>query len=274
MKIKPLISWPGGKTRHLKRLLPYIPTGVGHGYIEAFAGGCAVLLAKEKSWMEVVNDVNGDLINLYRVAAHHPDELARILSKFPPASREHIAISREILEGRVGSTDVTRAAHFIHLNKTSFGGSGTSLAVVVNPASRAFMGTDALIDRIKAFHARFDTVVIERQSYERILATYDHPRNLFFLDPPYGVSNVKNYAGWGEEDLTEFRDRVVNLKGSWIVTLDDSPLNRELWKGHDIDFHVTRNGSGNQRLDSSRTFGEMFIYSPTLRSASGALKAA
>lgn len=64
MKIKPLISWPGGKTRHLKNLLPYVPTGPRSGYIEVFAGGCALLLAKAKSRLEVVNDINGDLINL------------------------------------------------------------------------------------------------------------------------------------------------------------------------------------------------------------------
>lgn len=94
MKCKPLITWPGGKTRHLKRLLPHVPTGRGTGYIEPFAGGCALLLAKEKSSLEVVNDINGDLINLYRVAAAHPDELARILESFPPASREQISCSR------------------------------------------------------------------------------------------------------------------------------------------------------------------------------------
>lgn len=164
-------------------------------------------------------------------------------------------------------TDILRAAHFLHLNKTSFSGSGTSLAVVVKPDNSAFIGKRALIDRIQAFHERFDSVVIENQSYEKILATYDHPRNFMFLDPPYGVSRVKNYDGWAEPEMTEFRDRVVNLSSSWIVTLDDSDLNRELWKGHDIDYHVTRNGSGNQRLDPDRRFGEMIIHSPGLRPA-------
>lgn len=51
-----------------------------------------------------------------------------------------------------------------------------------------------------------------------------------------------------------------------IVTLDDSPLNRSLWKGHDIDHITTRNGSGNQALSPDRHFGELIIYSPGLRS--------
>lgn len=266
MKVKPLISWPGGKSRHLTRILPYVPTGPGSGFVEAFAGGCAVLLAKQKSTLEVVNDINGDLVNLYRVVANHPEELARVVSTFPPASRDQIAESKQVLARPAGTTDILRAAHFLHLNKTSFAGSGTSLAVAVAPDSKAFMGTEALVARIRAFHARFDSVVIECQSYEKILATYDHPRNFLFLDPPYGGKAINNYSAWGEKELTDFRDRVVRLRGKWIVTLDDSALNRSLWKGHDIDFHMTRSGAGNQRSSPSRKFGEMFIYSPGLRS--------
>ena len=56
----------------------------------------------------------------------------------------------------------------------------------------------------------------------------DHPGNFIFLDPPYGVSSVKNYTGWDESDLTTFRDRVVDLKSRWIVTLDDSPNNTDI----------------------------------------------
>jgi DNA adenine methylase len=141
--------------------------------------------------MEVVNDINGDLINLYRVAANHPDELARKLREMPPASRAQIDHTRQLLQTRGCLTDIQRAALFLHLNKTSFAGSGTSLAVVRNPAGRAFMGTESLIERVQAFHARFATVVIEQLDYVRLLKNYDHPDNFIFLDPPYGVSNIR-----------------------------------------------------------------------------------
>lgn len=265
MKVRPLISWPGGKTRHLNRILPYVPTNSDSGYIEAFAGGCALLLAKSKSRLEVVNDINNDLVNLYRVAANHAEELARIVATLPPASRTQIAHSRQLLATKGCLTDIYRAAIFLHLNKTSFSGNGSSLAVVVNPSSKAFIGTASLIDRIHAFQSRFDSVVIENVSYERLLETYDHPKNFIFLDPPYGVSNVRNYDGWNENDLTAFRNRVASLSGKWIVTLDDSALNRQLWVGHDVDFSNTRNMSGNLGQSPDRYFGEMFIYSPGLR---------
>jgi hypothetical protein len=151
MRTLPLLSWPGGKSRHLKRILPHIPASAG--YIEAFAGGCAVLLAKPKSRLEVVNDVNGDLVNLYRVAANHPDELVRKFLELP-GSREQIKHSRELLKTSGCLTDVQRAALFLHLNKRSFGGSGTTLAIARNPASSAFMDNAKIIERIHAFQRR------------------------------------------------------------------------------------------------------------------------
>lgn len=267
MKALPLISWPGGKTRHLKRLLPHIPEGAG--YVEAFAGGCALLLAKPKSRMEVVNDVNGDLINVYRVAANHPDELARKLREMPPASRAYIDQARQLLRTVGCLTDIQRAALFLHLNKTSFAGSGTSLAIARAPSSAAFMGTQALIQRVRQFHERFNSVVIENVDYARLLKLYDHPDNFMFLDPPYGVSDVRNYDGWGEEQLTQFRAEVAKLQCRWIVTLDDSPFNRDLFKDCDVDFITTRNGSGNQAKGPTRHYGEMIIHSTGLRKKPG-----
>lgn len=263
MRTLPLISWPGGKSRHLKRLLPHIPAQAG--YIEAFAGGCALLLAKPQSRLEVANDINGDIINLYRCAANHPDELARKLRELPPASRAQIDHTRQLLKTRGCLTDIQRAALFLHLNKTSFAGSGTSLSVVRNPAGRAFMGTENLIERVRHFHARFNSVVIEQLDYQHLLKNYDHQDNFIFLDPPYGVSDVSNYDGWDEDQLTAFRDRVQTLKSRWIVTLDDSRVNRSLWKLHDWESIQTRNGSGNQAHGPTRHFGELIIYSPGLR---------
>ena len=76
---------------------------------------------------------------------------------------------------------------------------------------------------------------------------------------------IRNYDGWTDEQLTGFRDRVITLQSSWIVTVDDSPLNSSLWIGYDFDRIKTRNGSGNQALAPARHFGELIIHSPGLR---------
>lgn len=264
MKHKPLISWPGGKTRLLKHIVPHIPAG--RGYVEVFAGGCAVILAKPPSKLEVVNDINSDIVTLYRVAKHHPEALAAELLLMP-ASRQYLVDCVALLKTG-GLTDIQRAAIFLHCNKTSFSGNGESFAVAKNPATTPFISKNALMDRIEAFAMRMSRVAIENVDYRRLLKTYDHPGNLFFLDPPYLNATVKNYRGWSEIEMGQFHHAVVALAGSWIVTVDDSPLNRSLWKKHDCHFVISRNGCGNQAISPIRTFGEMIVYSPGLRQES------
>jgi len=70
---KPILRWPGGKTRLLPEILPRIRAH--RLYVEAFSGGLAVMLAKPRSTAEVINDINGDLVNLYRHAQFHIDAL-------------------------------------------------------------------------------------------------------------------------------------------------------------------------------------------------------
>src|SRR5205085_1031202 len=88
-----------------------------HCYCEPFAGGLAVFLAKPRSPIEVVNDVNGDLVTFYRCVRFHQDPLLTEL-EFVLNSR------REFLDFRdqPGLTDIQRAARWFHRNKNCFGG--------------------------------------------------------------------------------------------------------------------------------------------------------
>lgn len=257
MKTKPLVSWAGGKTRLLKRLLPHIPAHAG--YIEVFAGGCAMLLAKEPSRLEVVNDVDGNLVTLYKVAKYHPDALAMELELLP-ASRVLLQQANELL--RTDSlTDIQRAAWFLYANKTSFGAGGTSLAIARDPRSSAFIGTDAMIRSIHAFSKRMNRVVIENVDFRRIFKLYDHPDNFMFIDPPYLHSDGKNYRGWNEFEMASFAAEVKQLKSRWILTVDASDFNRELFRGYRYEAVTTRNGSVNQAVTPGAYFGELIVFS-------------
>jgi DNA adenine methylase len=94
---------------------------------------------------------------------------------------------------------------------------------------------------------RLDKVVVENVSYERCLALYDSPRSFFFIDPPYLGARADAYDGWGEAEITELAERVARLQGRWVVTLDDSPFNREVFKGYPIQSTESRNGKANVR---------------------------
>jgi DNA adenine methylase len=100
---------------------------------------------------------------------------------------------------------------------------------------------------------------IENVSCERCLSLYDSPDTFFFLDHPYLNAKPDAYAGWAEDELRTFRSRVAKLQGRWIVTLDDSPFNRELLTGCRIKSVQTKNGCVNNRELPDRHFSEIII---------------
>ena len=71
----PIIPWIGGKRRLAPELLPLFPDHTC--YVELFAGAAALYFMKRPSQVEVINDINGDLVNLYRVVKHHLEEFVR-----------------------------------------------------------------------------------------------------------------------------------------------------------------------------------------------------
>lgn len=247
-RTKPLLRWPGGKSRLLGDILPLIrPHKL---YVEGFGGGLAVFLAKPPSAAEVVNDANGDLVNLYRHAQFHLDALIHEV--------EFTLTSREDLEGLIeqpGLTGLQQAARFLLRNRLSFGGGGSSFAVSKQGSpSRA-----NVIENIRALNARLDKTTVEHLPYERLFRNYDSPDTFWFLDPPYSAGEVGTYDAWTDETMTEFAARVEDLAGDWLVTVNDSPLNRSLFSRHVVQPVVTRSGAVNKKKLPGATFGELII---------------
>lgn len=254
-KPKPIIRWPGGKRRLLKHILPLIPEH--ECYCEPFAGGLAVLLAKPRSPLEIINDLNGDLISLYRSVQYHLPELQRELT--------HLVSSRQMFKellAQPGITDIQRAARFYYRHRVSFAGTGHSFAVARTSGGGASFRQRQNHDLLHAARERLDGVVIEHLSYERCLGLYDSPNTFFFLDPPYLNATRTAYPGWTEPDLRRFRAVLDKVKGRWLVTLDDSPFNRELFKGCRFQEITTRNGCVNVARRPKQTFGELIITPP------------
>lgn len=248
MKTTPILRWPGGKSRMLKELLPMIRPH--KTYVEAFAGGLALLLAKEPSKAEIINDLNEELVNLYRYAQHHLDALVSEIQFY--------INSRQLLKDYVdqpGITGLQRAARYLIRNRISFGGAGGSFAVT----TQAQPSREKVIEALKKLSERLDKVTVENLSYERLLKTYDRPETLWFLDPPYSVGKVKNYELWSDEEMMIFASHVSQLQGDWIVTINDCPLNRELFRDHEIQAVLTRSQSSNQRQQADRQFGELIV---------------
>lgn len=113
------IGWIGGKKLLRKEIIKRFPENIGR-YIEVFGGAGWVLFAKDRhAAIEVYNDANGDLINLFRCVKYHCGELQRELS-FMLNSRE-LFYDFASQYNVSGMTDIQRAARFFMLIKTSYG---------------------------------------------------------------------------------------------------------------------------------------------------------
>ena len=255
MKVKPIIKRAGGKTLLLKHLLPLVPPDA-KCYVEVFGGGAALLLARDAKGTEVYNDTDGELVNLFRQAKHHPEELCRELSLLP-GSRELFAE----LKSHPGVTEIQRAATHLWMNKISFGGQMDYFGTDAVKGGSSSSSKKSFQDAVRAFARRFDRVIIERLDWRKIIATYDRPHTFFFFDPPY-INSVKNvgYAAWSHAEMADFAAVLPDLKGKWLLTTCDSPECREIFEGYHIREVERQNGIGNRpgKVKNS-TYKELII---------------
>lgn len=220
--MNPTISWPGGKRRLVKHILPKLPEH--RGFIEVFGGGAAVLLAKEPSPIEVYNDLDERLVTFFRVARNHPDALLAELELIPNARSEF-----EAFLGQEGLTDIQRAARWFVRNKTSFGAKGQHFGTSRKSGGAAHGSRRYRLRQIQALNERLDSVCIERLDWRELLPKYDHPENCFYFDPPYTAGYQYPVGAWDEDDHLALREAIMELEGPWVLSYDDSDFVRELY---------------------------------------------
>lgn len=253
--MKPALSWPGGKTRLLSVILPLIEKHTC--YVEPFAGGLAVLLAKPRSQLEVINDVNGDLVSFYRCVKYHCDPLLVEL-EFVLNSREEFVDFRT----QAGLTDIQRAARWYYRNKLCFGGTDMkSFGVAALGGGGAYSSRQARMERIRALSFRLDKVCIEKLDWQRCLELYDRPTTFFFVDPPYTGGAVKLYEAWTVTDLRILRERLDRLRGRWLVTINDTAENRAVFDGCSVKSVARAKGINAKATD--RVYRELIVTPPT-----------
>lgn len=250
-KTRPMVKWTGGKSRQLNRLLPLI---LPHQcYCEPFAGGLALLMAKPRSQNEVINDMHGELIGLYRYVQYHPRALMEEI-KYLHHSRQNLQEFRQ----QPGLTELQRVARFFVLNRTSFGANGNSYAV---PKSQGVTYKKPFVlNLIRAGNRRLNGVQIEHGTWQRMVEVYDGPNTFFFFDPPY-ISKGKGdeYDWFDEAKMREVAAVLPGLKGQWLLTVNDSPFTRELFHPWCMASTVLQSGAGHS-VDALK-FGELIIRS-------------
>jgi DNA adenine methylase len=227
--------------------------------VEPFAGGLAVLLAKPRSPVEVLNDKNGDLVCFYRCVRFHCDPLLTEL-EFVLNSRQEFYDFKD----QPGLTDIQRAARWFFRNKTCFGGSDSGSFGVSAVSGGAGMGSrHSRLEAIRQLSVRLDRVCIEHLDWADVISRYDRAETFFFLDPPYTACDAGAYAAWTTADVLMLRDRLAGLRGRWLVTLNDHPDVRRIFSDCRLT-SVERARGINNRPGSTRgkRYRELVIEPP------------
>lgn len=243
VQAKPLVPWIGGKRRLAPQILPLMPEHTC--YVEPFAGAAGLFFSKEPSKVEVLNDVNGDLVNLYRVVQHHLDEFVRQF-RWALTSRQMFVWLQETQPETL--TDVQRAARFFYLQRHAFG--GKVQGQTFGTATTAPQGLDLtrVGEDLSAAHLRLHRVTVENLDWQACIQRYDREHTLFVCDPPY--YGTEGYGvDFGLEQYDRMAELLRNIKGKAIVTVNDIPAMRQAFKGLrlkrlNIRYTVGKSGAG------------------------------
>ncbi|SDX47277.1 DNA adenine methylase [Variovorax sp. YR634] len=222
---KPLVPWIGGKRRLAKHILPLFPEHTC--YVEPFAGAAALFFMKEPAKVEVLNDVNSDLVNLYRVVQHHLDEFMRHF-RWALTSREIFGWLKETPPATL--TDIQRAARFFYLQKHSFGGKVEGRTFGTATASPGRMNLLRMEEDLSAVHLRLHQVTIERLDWAACVERYDRSHTLFYLDPPYWGTEGYDVP-FALEQYGRMAELLKTMKGKAVVSVNDIPEMRQAFAG-------------------------------------------
>jgi DNA adenine methylase len=229
-------------------------------YVELFAGSASIFFSKEKAEKNILNDLDTSVINKYKVLLKSPDNL-------------------ESYKKDLNTIDKIRHFYEHHSNNpqnkllmekiTSCNGFGSKPVRYANMIFKKSNPYNSLVKHLPEYKELLKGVKLETTDYEKIVDEYDSPNTFFFIDPPY--ENTSTTFGYAEDknfDFIRLRKVLDKIKGSFLLTINDSPQMRSLFKG----FKQTpvkiqsgfRNAAGKNSGEYDKVRGELIItnYSP------------
>ncbi|EDO5058348.1 DNA adenine methylase [Escherichia coli] len=244
----PIVPWIGGKRRLAKHILPLFPAHTC--YVEPFCGAAALYFLKTPSKIEVINDINGELVNLYRVVKHHLEEFVRQF-KWALVSRQIYKWLQDTPEETL--TDIQRAARFYYLQKQAFGGKVADHTFGTSTTSAPRFNLLRIEEELSMAHLRLSRTLIEHLDWHQCIERYDRPHTLFYCDPPYW--GTEGYGvEFGLENYDHMADLARRIKGTMIISVNDIPEMRQAFNGLnmqsvDISYNLKVTGKATPRKE-------------------------
>jgi DNA adenine methylase len=228
--ITPPAPWLGGKRLLASRIISIINTMPHRLYAEPFVGMGGIFFRRTKvPKSKVINDRNGEIINLFRILQRHYPQFMDCL-KFQITSRREFERLRACDPATL--TDLERAARFIYLQKLAFGGKNHGQIFGVDTTNPARFNLNRLGPQLEDIHERLAGVVLEELDWSRFIDRYDRSETLFYLDPPYyGCEDDYGKAMFDRGQFEIMADRLRGIKGQFILSINDVPEIRQVFAG-------------------------------------------
>lgn len=225
--VRPAAPYIGGKRNLARRLVTMIGDVPHQLYAEPFVGMGGIFLRRtSRPKAEVINDWSRDVSNFYRILQVHYVQFLDML-RFQITTRAEFerlcAVDPDTL------TDLQRAARFLYLQRTSFGGKVKGRVFGVDFTGSRFDVTK-LGPILEDLHTRMSGVTIERLPWAKFMARYDRPGTLFYLDPPYfGCETDYGDDMFGRAEFEQMAEVLGQLKGRFILSINDRPEVRRIF---------------------------------------------
>jgi len=262
--MRSFLAYMGGKSLLAKKIVPMIPEH--QCYVEVFAGAAWMLFKKDEaiSHVEIINDINADLITLYRVVKHHLEEFIRYF-KWILVSRDEF--NRFRIEEPESLTDIQRAVRFYYLLKLGYAARIKDPSFSVAPTSKPRLNLLRIEEELSAVHLRLSRVYIENKAYSEVIRRFDKPSTFFYIDPPYyGCEDYYGTGIFGRDDFAKLKAMLAGITGKFIMSINDVEYIRSLFAEYHIESVATSYsaGGGNKK----KPVNELLImnFEPSRRS--------
>jgi DNA adenine methylase len=235
---RPILRYHGGKWRLAPWIISHFPAH--RTYVEPYGGAASVLLRKERAYSEVYNDLDGEIVNLFRVAREHGEKLRHALT-FTPYARDEYRLSFDVATCPIEQARRTVIRSYMGFGSNSLcrlvksGFRSNSNRSYTTP-SRDWMNfppkLDAIIERLRG-------VVIENKPALEVMLQHDSERTLHYCDPTYVHETRTAWAGHGarsgyahemtNEDHRAMAAVLEGLRGAVVLSGYECPLYEELF---------------------------------------------
>ena len=243
--INPIAPYLGGKRLLAKTIIPLIDKIPHNIYCEPFVGMGGVFFRRtQKPKCEAINDINSEIINMFRMVEKFPNYLADML-KFKICSRAEFKAM--LATPPLLLTELERAVRYLYIQKNAFGGKTFSQVFGVT-LERTRFDSERIIPQIHMLHKRLVGVYIECLPYAEFIKRYDRPY--------WGCESFYGKDFFSRADFAELAKLLKGIKGRFILSINDVPEIRRIFKAFYIKEVQTAYTAGTQ---SGKKAAELLI---------------